>query len=263
VVASTWLSSVSPRTEPMDCATLTQRWQLMTSRPFRWRPIVALLCSIAMFMATPPATASPILFEFSGTVIRVVLLTGATDTLGYSAGQNINGSFTFDDSVIDSDASGASSFRPWSIRSFSFDAIAANMNYLNYSYFNVDANPLADGVGAYALEINQQVANLFTFTLVQGGPTAVLGSDSVDLTQLRLSDFDPSDSRFEYRHIEDLPAGQRRETVIVTSIDSLTVQRVPEPGTLALLALGLAGLGWSRRARSAMLFTSTTGGTKL
>jgi len=121
------------------------------------------------------------------------------------------------------------------------------MSNANYSYFLVDTDPLQRQVSSYVLTIDQQVADSFVFGIT---PTVNLGDDTVDLTKLTLANINTANgSPIGYRHIVDLPSGQRQETVIVSSITSLQITDIPEPATVALVGAAVLGVAATRRRK--------------
>lgn len=65
-----------------------------------------LLLSLSTIAAMQSTTrASIVTFDYTGRVVEVIFFNGATDDFGFAEGQPISGSFVYDESVSDDDAS--------------------------------------------------------------------------------------------------------------------------------------------------------------
>jgi hypothetical protein len=204
---------------------------------------------VALTSAMAPAIAAPLLFEYSGVVRHIALIDGAMETFGLTEGSPIQGAFVFDPSGPDEMPGSERAFFSNSIVVATFGSIASEPTQVDYSTFLIDADPFHDHIVAYLSSEYGNVNDIYTFSLDEGGPTAILGSDQVDLTALRLEDFDQADSRFEFLRATFLPDGTVPRTLITAEFLSLQVSDIPEPSTLVLGAAGLSGIVVTRRRR--------------
>lgn len=201
-------------------------------------------------VVSTPCGAAPLIFQYSGFVFSITSIDGATDTLGLHVGSSVKGSFSFDTDSVDSDPSGTRAFYEDSIPWMRFDGIQSTSATDFYSVFSLDADPLHDRVAAYLSGWTEDnVFQILEFSLESSAPQAILGNDNPDWSSLSLSDFDLSDSRFEFVRATFLDDGTIPRTLISARFTRLEIRQVPEPGTSMLLGFGLAGLGLAKRRR--------------
>ena len=144
---------------------------------------------------------------------------------GYSGGGSISGTFT----GSDLDADGQINSRRGEVTAFSFsfsgDSIVGPFSHglgdLSTLVYDVGSGAIGDvAIGAFAPGIASNWFGSVGVDFASGlGPTGSAGGRVIDIASSDTS----------------------------STLQSVSVTAVPEPGTTALFALGLAGLGWVRR----------------
>lgn len=208
----------------------------------------------ACFFAAFAVNAEIVKFDYSGRIRHIAYFGGFHDSFGYAEGQIVSGTFVVDLNVPDTDTSTLRAFRPLSIAEMVFGRFGTNSLDASYTYFSITADPIHDHISAFAQRQTGAYIDTFEFSLESSGATRVLGSDSPDLSALRLTDFDPSDSRFSLTRVLWPVSSTLQAVQITAQFDALTAAplHVPEPGSLVLVSSGI--LLWSscRRGRQQM-----------
>jgi hypothetical protein len=188
-----------------------------------------------------PAIASPITFSFSGTLTTVSAPLSGT----FSPGQTISGTYTFESTTPD--------IAPGDPNFGGYFGANTNLSFVAGSYsgsfggpgFNATSVGLSfGGVDIYQVNIPFTGANVGAATPVQFSldirdpDETALASDALLLTP-------PDLALFEIRAITLLFS---EGSSVIASVDSL--QLVPEPSALLLLAVGIAAGARTLRRRS-------------
>jgi hypothetical protein len=216
------------------------------------------LIALVAPLVTGPCIAVPLIFQYTGIVRNITLIDGATDSLGLSVGSEISGSFFFDHNSVDTDGSPMRAFYRDPILRMRFDGVQSTPRIYDYSYFEIDADPVRNVVSSYLSTEYRNIFEIFTFVLESPPGFPALTSDQPDWQSLGLADFDLLDSRFDFLRAtftgppREYQGGPVPRSLISAGFTSLRIRpaAVPEPGTLGLLGLGLAGLGISRKKRA-------------
>ena len=180
------------------------------------------------------------------------LLSGSTVSLNDS----VQGSFTYDSDLSSSD----------SLLSFSI-SLGSNFtaNSTGSSYFNVQndqqngsATQPADGFtvgsGFASTSLNGYTTGGMQFGVLKDNADGQLWSDTLlpdlsDWANISLADINNPD--WHWMDFGAPTTGNFRDDQIRWDISSFKVSPVPEPSTLALMALGLAGIGFFARRKTA------------
>jgi hypothetical protein len=201
------------------------------------RAALPLLTALVLWTGAFTASAAPITLSFAGT------LTSTFGTL--ISGQAFSGSYTFDPAVAGTGTSSFAVFDDLLSVSLTVGAFSATIGPgVGLAEIQQDDVPLAD---RYALVGRNPVGS----SLIGGLAISGISFRLDDTTGTAISDAlvlltNPSLSSFTgetfFIFFGD-PTTQDFEAVTGT----LTSLGAPEPGTLALLGIGIAGLAWRRR----------------
>ncbi|MGH8548168.1 MAG: PEP-CTERM sorting domain-containing protein [Methylococcales bacterium] len=204
--------------------------------------LLAIIASLLLMVPSKSIFAVPITFNFAGTVNSVGSSLGGT----FSAGQTLNGSYIFD-SAVGARSGSDSSFAVFdALQSLNFSIGGYSASSLSSSEIQVDNAPGAPndryGVISRASQgLNGAMVGGFAldgFGFRLDDSTNSVFSDALILpTSLSLSSFD---STAFFLFFVDTSGALQLVDGTITGLS--TVSRVPEPSSLALLLLGLAGI---------------------
>ncbi|MCF6337770.1 MAG: PEP-CTERM sorting domain-containing protein [Gammaproteobacteria bacterium] len=196
---------------------------------------------------TAPSYSVPITFSFSGTVTNYFYDPGTGDAFGGSvgAGTTFTGFYTFEStspdwSAADPEYGGYHSvLLPYGmIATIGGNTVSGLGSDMLIDVWNT---PGGDSYTALALDYGFQSLGI----QLSGGSSSVFDNDSLLLSPPDIADF--AEARFGY--VVTDPFGPVVLSVIGTLTELTLVSTIPEPASLALMGLGLAGLGFARRKK--------------
>ena len=189
---------------------------------------LAALCAATLFSAT--ASAAVLSYSFAGNVTDDPLASGYTTFTG-----SFNFESTTPDSILDpSTAAYAHTDPTWGVGLVFNGTDAVNV----FGGLNILITNNLGGTDQFGVLAQQGSSNV-SITLVDA-TQAAFNSDALPVAPLTLANFASRTLSWE------TPAGTLQGTL--TSL-TLNTAPIPEPGTLPMLALGLAATAWAARRR--------------
>lgn len=222
--------------------------------------LISIMCAtgcVAASLSTSPAQAVPITFNFAGTISTINDPLGAFS--GVAAGTGFSGSYTFESTTADADASAAIGRYANALTAFSLTIGAHSLTFQpppqtpNQIVVRDNVGPpdsynvLADfaGFGGYS--------DIDLLGLGGQGSSALFSSDALPLTAAFFPLLTQTAFQLDLFQANSNPPPANTQTGRLTgTLSRLEVAQVPEPGTLALLGLGALGLAAAQRKNRAI-----------
>lgn len=194
-----------------------------------------------------PSYSTPITFSFSGTVTSYFYDPSTGDTFGGSVGigTTFTGFYTFESTSTDSSPADSQYGGYHSVLlPYGMEATIGGNTVSGLSsdmLIDVQNFPGGDSYTAVALDLGFQSLGIH----LSGGSSSVFDNDSLPLSPPNIADF--AEAQFSY--VVTDPFGPVILSVIGTLTELTLVSTIPEPTSLALMGLGLIGLGFARRKK--------------
>lgn len=218
---------------------------------------LTITCAAALAFATH-ANAASVTWNFSGTINTI--LTGSPLDGTFSFGQSASGQITLDTGTTDDDGDASIGLYSGAVTSINvtiggYSASATGGDVYVQNDFPEDALSLAGAVNTGIYDGNAAVSG----ASVGGLSLGIIALNFLDFSAFNplssdafpaLSDLNAFANTDRYGYLGFQDAAGAEETIAAFTLESLTLngnQGVPAPGALALLGLGLFGLGLKRR----------------
>lgn len=213
----------------------------------------AFLTLVAVLLAPIMANADVVTWEVTGVIIQV---DGSGGGSGASTGDNFSILVTFDTDASLQQAQTGGRFGDGT--RYEYDASGVSFLVSVDGQPDQSITPIAGGLNLLWLRDNSADRSCCEFDEVDGltfalfddeanGVSIILRGGILDLFTDGELPTDPDPRLVDL----DIAVAQWSDDDGLTSGDITGIRRVPEPGTLALLGIGLAGMGFARRRKRA------------
>jgi hypothetical protein len=210
---------------------------------------------LALLHLTPVSANAKILrLDFNGSIQNLAFFNGATEDFGLKAGSKISGSILFDSSTPNTHPNPGTQpdpdkfFWQYSIVSVQIGDLINFREGYSYTYVRPPDRLLQYYANAVYINSDQisGVSDVMTANFISKEIATLQGR----LDGLTTEDFRLDESNLQTLHSIPLASGLYKTTIFDAKISSIVISKVPVPATLALLGLGLVGIGAARRMQA-------------
>ena len=200
------------------------------------------------------ANAEILRLDFSGSIQNLAFFNGATEDFGLKVGSTIFGSIEFDSSTPNTHPNPGTQPDPDKFF-WQYSIVSAKIGDLinfreGYSYTYVKPPERLFQFYANAVFTNSDQISGVSDVMIANFISQEIATLQGRLDGLTTEDFRLDESNLQTLHSVPLASGLYKTTIFDAKVSSLVISQVPTPTTIALLSLGVVGIGAACRKQA-------------